>query len=193
MEKACCKFCTCTQTWPDKIWQKNMLPHNSHICLCTCTKFATCLLHDIISDLWNLCLSMLIRSCPSGRTKFLLTIYLWCMCSGITPVALVILCHTEFSPMSQGWSCPIDFCLCVCVCVCVCVCGKKTMLPHNSHICLCTCTKFATCLRHYIISDLWNLCLSMLIRSCPIDRTKFEIPRPRSVGSPRRGLLVSIW
>ena len=71
--------------------------------------------------------------------------------------------------------------------------GQKTMLPHNSHICLCTCTKFATCLLHYIISDFWNFCLSMLIRSCPIDRTKFEIPRPRSVGFPRRGPLVFLF
>ena len=30
----------------------------------------------------------------------------------------------------------------------------------------------------------------ILGRSCPIDWTKFEIPRPRSVGFPRRGPLV---
>ena len=65
------------------------------------------------------------------------------------------------------------FFLLVCVCVTLCVKARKTMLPHNSHICLCTCTKFATCLLHYIISDFWNFCLSMLIRSCPSGRTKF--------------------
>ena len=117
--RVCCVYvCVCVCV----CGKKTMLPHNSHICLCTCTKFATCLRHYIISDLWNLCLSMLIRSCPSDRTKFL---------------------------------------------------RQKTMLPHNSHTCLCTCTKLAKCLLHYIISDLWNLCLSMFSRSCPSDRTKF--------------------
>ena len=49
--------------------KKTTLPHNSLLSLCTCTKFATCLLHDIISDIWNFCLSMLIRSCPSVQTN----------------------------------------------------------------------------------------------------------------------------
>ena len=45
--------------------------------------------------------------------------------------------------------------------MCVAVSGQKTMLPHNSHRCLFACTKFATCLLHYIVSDLWNLYLSV--------------------------------
>ena len=75
----------------------------------------------------------------------------------------------------------LSVCVCVCVSVCLCVCvwpcpGKKLLSHTSTYVCvpLQNLQHAFSISLHYL--GLVKLCLSMLIRSCPIDQKKFGTP-----------------